>query len=112
MHSEDGKLFRDLNWIEHKPKTDTNREEKLRIPGGGFAKSIFYSFSDANIPCAILFKFCSEGDNIVDAIALVCYLDQWIQVLGLSSDGSNNSSLKYPPSWKHLFGKPPQCDLY
>lgn len=114
INSENSKLFRDLSWIEHKPKTvsDTNEEEKLQIPGGGFARSIFNFFSNANIPCAVLFKFCSEGDNITDAIALVCYLDQWIQVLGLNNDDSNNSSLKYPPSWKHLFGKPPQHDIY
>ncbi|EFN79808.1 proteasome assembly chaperone 2 [Harpegnathos saltator] len=114
VHSEYGKLFRDLNWIEHKLQTvsDINREERLHIPGGGFAMNIFEFLSNANICCSILFKFCSEGDNIIDAIALVCYLDQWIQVLGSSSDSSNNSSLKYPPSWKHLFGKPPQYDMY
>ncbi|XP_014489292.1 PREDICTED: proteasome assembly chaperone 2 [Dinoponera quadriceps] len=113
VHSENDKLFRDLNWIEHKSKcvSDTNREEKLRIPGGGFARSMFDSLSSANIPCAVLFKFCSEGDNIADAVALVYYLDQWIRVLGSNSDGSNDS-LKYPPSWKHLFGKPLQYDMY
>ncbi|XP_011062725.1 PREDICTED: proteasome assembly chaperone 2-like isoform X2 [Acromyrmex echinatior] len=73
------KLFDDLNWIPHKPK-DVTGEERLQIPG---------------------------GDNIEDAIALVCYLNQWICVLGTSS-----SNLKYPPSWKYLFGKPPSQDMY
>lgn len=110
IQSESGQLFDDLNWISHKPKitSDTREEGKLQIPGGGFAKSIFNFLSQANIPCAILFKFCSEGDNIADAIALVCYLNQWIHLLETNS-GSN---LKYPPSWKHLFGKPPPCDIY
>lgn len=110
IQSESGQLFDDLNWIPHKPKvtSDTREEGKLQIPGGGFAKSIFNFLSHANIPCAILFKFCSEGDNIADAIALVCYLNQWIQVLETNS-GDN---LKYPPSWKHLFGKPPPHDIY
>ncbi|KYQ54387.1 Proteasome assembly chaperone 2 [Trachymyrmex zeteki] len=106
IQSQTGKLFDDLNWIPHKPK-DVTGEERLQIPGGGFAKSIFNFLSNADIPCAILFKFCSEGDNIEDAIALVCYLNQWIHVLGTSS-----SNLKYPPSWKHLFGKPPSEDMY
>jgi len=110
IQSQIGKLFEDFNWISHKPKatSDMTREERLQIPGGGFARSIFNFLSDADIPCAILFKFCSEGDNTDDAVALVCYLDQWIRVLGTNS--TNN--LKYPPSWKHLFGKPPSQDLY
>ncbi|XP_071555668.1 proteasome assembly chaperone 2 [Temnothorax nylanderi] len=111
MHSKIGKLFEDLKWIPHQPGVApdlTRGEERLQIPGGGFAKSLFKFLSDADVPCAILFKFCSEGDNIEDAIALVCYLNQWIRVLETS--GSNN--LKYPPSWKHLFGKPPSQDIY
>lgn len=110
IQSENGQLFDDLNWISHKPKvtSDIRQEEKLQIPGGGFAKSIFNFLSHANIPCAILFKFCSEGDNIADAVALVYYLNQWICVLETNS----GNDLKYPPSWKHLFGKPPPHDIY
>lgn len=110
IKSESGRLFDDLDWISHKPKvtSDTREEGKLQIPGGGFARSIFDFLSSADIPCAILFKFCSEGDNIADAIALTCYLNQWIRVLETDS-GSN---LKHPPSWKHLFGKPPPRDIY
>lgn len=110
IQSESGQLFDDLDWISHKPKvtSDTRQEGKLQIPGGGFAKSIFNFLSHANIPCAILFKFCSEGDNIADAVALVYYLNQWIRVLETNSD----NNLKYPPSWKHLFGKPPPHDIY
>ncbi|XP_012528686.1 proteasome assembly chaperone 2 [Monomorium pharaonis] len=107
IQSKSGKLFDDLNWIPHN-KVDVTGEERLQIPGGGFAKSLFNFLSDTNIPCAILFKFCSEGDNIEDAIALVCYLNQWIHVLE-TRDGSD---LKHPPSWKHLFGRPPAKELY
>ncbi|XP_024870121.1 proteasome assembly chaperone 2-like [Temnothorax curvispinosus] len=111
IRSKIGKLFEDLKWIPHQPGVAsdlTSGEERLQIPGGGFAKSLFKFLSDADIPCAVLFKFCSEGDNIEDAIALVRYLNEWIRVLETS--GSDN--LKYPPSWKHLFGKPPSQDIY
>ncbi|XP_011882768.1 PREDICTED: proteasome assembly chaperone 2-like [Vollenhovia emeryi] len=109
--SQFGGLFGDLNWIPHEPRVAsdvTTGEERLLIPGGGFAKSLFNHLSGADVPCAVLFKFCSEGDNIEDAVALVCYLDQWMRVLGTVE----SSSLKYPPSWKHLFGKPPSQDIY
>lgn len=111
VYSDNSKLFEDLHWIQHEPKvtSDTNEETKLRIPGGGFARSLFYFLSDANLPCAVLFTFCSEGDNIPDAIALLYYLNQWIQVLGTSSSVSN---LKYPSSWKHLYGNPSLHDIY
>jgi len=109
IYAQIGKLFDELNWIPHKPEvtSDMIRGERLQIPGGGFAKSLFNFLSNADIPCAVLFKFCSEGDNVEDAIALVCYLNQWIHVLESSSD-----NLKHPPSWKHLFGKPPSENIY
>jgi proteasome assembly chaperone 2 len=109
IQTENSELFENLNWIPHKSKVISNTldEETLQIPGGGFAKSIFNFLSDANIPCIILFKFCSEGDNIADAITLVYYLNQWINVLEADSD-----NLKYPPSWKYLFGKPPPHEIY
>lgn len=113
INSESGELFRELKWIRHEPATTsdvTSGAAQLRIPGGGFAKSMFNFLSNADIPCAVLFKYCSEGDNIADAIDLVCYLDQWIQVLGTKSN--DGSSLKYPPSWKHLFGRPAPRDMY
>lgn len=30
---------------------------------------------------AVLLKFCSEGDNIPDALALVNYLNEWLQLI-------------------------------
>ncbi|KAL0117806.1 hypothetical protein PUN28_008892 [Cardiocondyla obscurior] len=104
LRSKAGELFDELNWISHPPKG----EERLQIPGGGFAKSLFTFLSGANVPCAVLFKFCSEGDNREDAVALVQYLNQWIRIL----EASCSNNLKYPLSWKHLFGRPPSQDLY
>lgn len=33
------------------------------------------------IQMAVLLKFCSEGDNIPDAFALVNYLNEWLQLV-------------------------------
>ena len=33
------------------------------------------------IQMAVLLKFCSEGDNIPDAFALINYLNEWLQLI-------------------------------
>lgn len=34
-----------------------------------------------NLPVAVLLLFCSEGDNIPDAFALVNHLNDWLHLL-------------------------------
>ncbi|XP_012229426.1 proteasome assembly chaperone 2 [Linepithema humile] len=115
IHAESGKLFKKLNWILHEPQvaSGSTEEGKLRIPGGGFAMSFFNHLSTANIPSAILFKFCSEGNNITDAIDLLYYLNNWMQFEVLNINSENVfENLKYPSSWILLFGNPPPRNMY
>lgn len=93
-------------WIqlERTESTGPGGPEDVRIPGGGFAAQLFQFLSHQGIPTAILLRFCSEGDNIPDAIALMTYLCQWI--------GLKSSDTKVPNSWKFLFGKPAPITLY
>ena len=46
------------------------------IPGGGFAGQLLRQCSKAECPisCIVLFRFCSEGDNTMDAIDLANHL--------------------------------------
>lgn len=60
------------------------------------------------IPCTILFCYCSEGDNVSDALVLFNGLNEW---LNLISDIDNNI-IKYPPSWEYFFGNPPSSNMY
>ncbi|KAJ1523261.1 hypothetical protein ONE63_001140 [Megalurothrips usitatus] len=80
------------------------------IPGGGFAKRLFELCSENGIPCTTLIKFCSEGDNIPDALLVVSKVDQWLKLIEKDSKGA--SKLVFPPSWSHLFGSPPPKQLY
>ncbi len=36
---------------------------------------------ELSLPCAVLVRFCSEGDNTSDAIELAAYFDQWKRVV-------------------------------
>ncbi|KAG8571311.1 hypothetical protein GDO81_011590 [Engystomops pustulosus] len=62
--------------------SDINEEEKkISIPGGGFTKQLFKDCCSAGIPMAVVLKFCSEGDNIPDAFALLDHINRWLNLL-------------------------------
>ncbi|KAM7384335.1 hypothetical protein PAMA_011602 [Pampus argenteus] len=54
------------------------------------------------VPLAVLLIFCSEGDNIPEAFALVNHLNDWLHLLDNSSQEPNK--WKIPTSWSLLFG--------
>uniref|UniRef100_A0A8B9TF44 Proteasome assembly chaperone 2 n=1 Tax=Anas platyrhynchos TaxID=8839 RepID=A0A8B9TF44_ANAPL len=56
------------------------------------------------IQMAVLLKFCSEGDNIPDAFALVNYLNEWLQLIKSKEIPDTSSQWKIPSSWRLLFG--------
>ncbi|XP_014600801.1 PREDICTED: proteasome assembly chaperone 2 [Polistes canadensis] len=105
-------IFDDSKWLQYESKYTScpNDQQIVHIPGGGFATNLFHYLSNNNVPCIILFKFCSEGDNIPDALNLLNYLNQWMKLLKMNSSGSLD--VKYPPSWKYLFGNVPSSEIY
>ncbi|KAJ8686307.1 hypothetical protein QAD02_022101 [Eretmocerus hayati] len=105
-------FFNDLSWIALEPKIvdGFSGQSEIRINGGGFAKLLFDMLQNNKIPCLILLKFCSEGDNVPDAVELVNYLNQWLKLLSVNS--RNECILKYPPSWKFLFGNSAPRGIY
>lgn len=82
----------------------------LNILGGGFASLLYKICLEKSLSCLILFKYCSEGDNIPDAYDMVSKL---IKVLPLFSENKDLfSQLVQPVSWTLLFGRPPPQDIY
>lgn len=82
----------------------------LKILGGGFASLLYKICLEKSLLCLILFKYCSEGDNIPDAYDMVSKL---IKVLPLFSENKDLfSQLVQPVSWTLLFGRPPPQDIY
>lgn len=108
---EYGKKFEELSWIALEPKQvdDFSGQTSLEIHGGGFAKKLLELFQQNNIKCVILLKFCSEGDNIPDAIELTNYLNTWLNLIPL--DDNKSCKLTFPFSWKFLFGNSPLTEI-
>ncbi|XP_062933065.1 proteasome assembly chaperone 2 isoform X2 [Cynocephalus volans] len=104
--------IKSLNWeeMEKSPRIPEIDDSELciRIPGGGITKALYDESCSKEIQMAVLLKFVSEGDNIPDAVGLVEYLNEWLQIIKprLQSDDPTASSLpwKIPSSWRLLFG--------
>ncbi|KAJ8291081.1 hypothetical protein GJAV_G00021160 [Gymnothorax javanicus] len=77
-------------------------EERLYIPGGGYTKGLYTNCCAEDLPLAVLLTFCSEGDNIPDAFALVNHLNDWLHLVGKPNE--TQSPWKVPHSWRLLFG--------
>ncbi|KAH9644062.1 hypothetical protein HF086_004323 [Spodoptera exigua] len=93
-----------LGWVEHETKG-----EPVKILGGGFASLLFEITKAKSIPCLVLYKFASEGDNIPDAYEMVQYVNS---VIPLFNDSDIFSQLVHPVSWKLMFGGPPPTNIY
>ncbi|KAM9632750.1 proteasome assembly chaperone 2 [Trichechus inunguis] len=102
--------IKSLNWEEmEKSQCIPGIEDSefcVRIPGGGITKALYEESCCREIPMAVLLKFVSEGDNIPDALGLVEYLNEWLQIIKPCMDDSTVSALpwKIPSSWRLLFG--------
>ncbi|XP_045778888.1 proteasome assembly chaperone 2 [Maniola jurtina] len=93
------------NLVEHEENTG-----ELKIFGGGFASLLYKICLDNGLPCLILYKYCSEGDNIPNAYDMVNNLTKLIPLFSDNKDLF--SQLKQPVSWTLLFGRPPPQDIY
>ncbi|MBN3308452.1 PSMG2 protein, partial [Amia calva] len=80
-----GDRLQDLQWKEMERIAAfpgiSNSEQRLYIPGGGVTKALYTDSCSEGIPLAVLLTFCSEGDNIPDAFALVNYLNEWLHLV-------------------------------
>ncbi|XP_061674946.1 proteasome assembly chaperone 2 isoform X2 [Syngnathoides biaculeatus] len=101
-----GDAFKELGWREMekvplRPGRSGAEEPRLYVPGGGITKGLFVDSCAENVPLAVLLVFCSEGDNVPDALKLVGHLDDWLRLLG---EPNREAKWKIPSSWSLLFG--------
>ncbi|XP_039724732.1 LOW QUALITY PROTEIN: proteasome assembly chaperone 2-like [Pteropus medius] len=104
--------IKSLNWEEMEksqciPETHDS-EFCIHIPGGGIKKPLYDEGCSKEIPMAVLLKFVLEEDNIPDALGLVEYLNEWLQIIKphLQCDYPTASAFpwKISSSWRLLFG--------
>lgn len=93
------------NWLEHELI-----DGGVQIFGGGFASLLFEVCKENAMPCLILYKYCSEGDNIPDAYDMVTSLTDVVPLF--SEKKKIPDQLVKPVSWKLLFGRPAPSDIY
>ncbi|CAG9568028.1 unnamed protein product [Danaus chrysippus] len=95
----------ELKLTEHESVND-----EIKIFGGGFACLLHKICQEKSLPCLILYKYCSEGDNLPDAYEMIGYLTKVHDIF--PKDKDLFAQLKEPVSWKLLFGRPPPADIY
>lgn len=98
-------IIHKLMWLEHERAC-----QSLKIYGGGYASLLYTIVQEQSMPCLLIYKYCSEGDNIPDAYDMVQQLGSILSICKPSPDPY--SELVQPVSWKLLFGRPPPQDIY
>ncbi|KAJ8041194.1 Proteasome assembly chaperone 2 [Holothuria leucospilota] len=122
---QEGKSFEKFGWLQlekredawsgiHGNQTDIPEEARgVFIPGGGLASRLFSECCKEDIPLTILLVFCSEGDNIPDALNLVHHLNQWLMLAENKGSRQDQSRIwKFPGSWSLLFGREVDPTMY
>uniref|UniRef100_A0A2I3H6H1 Proteasome assembly chaperone 2 n=1 Tax=Nomascus leucogenys TaxID=61853 RepID=A0A2I3H6H1_NOMLE len=90
--------IKSLNWQEMEkswciPEIDDS-EFCIHILGGGITKTLNDESCSKEIRMAVLLKFVLEGDNIPDALGLVKYLNECLQIIKpLNDDPTASTSL-------------------
>lgn len=106
LQKEEAPKVEELGWREMERISAfpgiSDSEQRLYIPGGGVTKALYTDCCTEGISMAVLLIFCSEGDNIPDAFALVNHLNDWLHLLDKPAQGS--VQWRVPPSWRLLFG--------
>ncbi|XP_053322177.1 proteasome assembly chaperone 2 [Spea bombifrons] len=100
-------VVQELEWKEMEKVSSypgiNDDEKKISVPGGGFTKHLYDDCCLEEIQLAVVLKFCSEGDNIPDAFALLNHVNEWLKLVE-HSDGDLSVKWKIPSSWRLLFG--------
>lgn len=81
----------------------------FQIPGSGYAKMLYQQATENNIPTVIFYKFVSEGDNFLDGIQLSQKVNEVLKVI---PSAQGKLELKTPISWKFLFGRNVNPEIY
>lgn len=81
----------------------------FEISGSGYAKTLYQVATENDIPAVIFYKFVSEGDNFFDGIQLCQKVNEQLKVIPTTK---GKLEIKTPISWKFLFGRNVNSEMY
>lgn len=96
-----------LKWIDYESDS-TNKV----IHRGGFARTLLETCAERSLSCVVLFKYCYEGDNMPDAVETAVYLNNWLNFVDGSTQEDVMKNLKFPISWRLVYGNRPPKSIY
>jgi len=82
---------------------DEGAEVDPFLPGGGLARRAFVLCEAEGVAAAVLLVFCSEGDNVPEALVLANRVNQLLEVVD-----ETKPRWRIPGSWSALFGNQAQ----
>eukprot|EP00850_Spirogloea_muscicola_P019942 SM000203S06118 [mRNA] locus=s203:22693:24405:+ [translate_table: standard] len=100
------------------PRLPPGVEPRLQIEGTMFWR-MFHCCKARGLNALALVLFCSEGDNVTDALAMADCVDRLLGLLPLEADSTvpgttDNPGIRWsiPPSWASVYGPPPDTNLF
>ncbi|KAK4309407.1 hypothetical protein Pmani_018983 [Petrolisthes manimaculis] len=96
--------LRNAGGMELEERTSENGTKHRFLSGAGFVKQFL---DTCELPTTALFKFVDEGDNTIDAVALVNYLNAWKTFIK-----EKDPKWKFPFSWEKMFGEQALPSIY
>eukprot|EP00850_Spirogloea_muscicola_P009130 SM000050S17055 [mRNA] locus=s50:632392:634358:+ [translate_table: standard] len=100
------------------PRPPPGVEPRLQIEGTMFWR-MFHCCKARGLNVLALVLFCSEGDNVTDALAMADCVDRLLGLLPSEADGAvpgttNIPGIRWriPPSWASVYGPPPDTNLF
>ena len=91
-------------WVELEKRVG---QEEPFLPGSGVAVRLVGACQQAGLECAVLSRFCEEGDNSRDGMELAGAVGEW-----LDCSPPPGRAWRAPPSWRLLFGPPAPQEIY
>lgn len=86
------------------------RGEDENVFGKGFALRLFKEVTKEQISCVNFMIYVNEGDNTIESEFFLKKINSYLKLLAVSENGKMN--VKFPCSWKYLFGTENNVDVY
>lgn len=110
MHVVDKNPFEFISSVEGKTFSGfSEASTEFKVPGCGYAMILFKQAKESGINAVVFFKFVSEGDNFFCAIQLCEKVNETLKIIPIVS---NKPEIKIPISWKFLFGRNVNVEIY